>query len=83
MDFIWAENKLAIVEKEKPKEYETFQYCIEDQWTLLVCKNKEKIQGSKDPSWILKRIKADGKHVLLEGKSRDYDDNKSKHPKQS
>ena len=82
MDFIWAENKLAIVEEEKPKEYETFQYCIEDQWTLLVCKNEKKTNPC-DPSWILKRIKADEKHELLEGKSRDYDDSKSKNPKQS
>ena len=73
---------MAIVEEETTHDYLTFQYWIEDQWKILVCKNEDKVNPG-DPSWILKRIKADGKHVLLEGKSRDYDDNKSKHPKQS
>ena len=72
---------MAIVEKETEYEYSAFQYCIFDQWKLLVCKNEEKINPG-DPSWILKRIEEDEKHVLLEGKSKVYYDSKSKTPKQ-
>ena len=82
MNFKWAHNKVAIVEEETTHDYLTFQYWIEDQWKILVCKNEDKVNPG-DPSWILKRIEADEKYVLLEGKRKVYYDSKSKTPKQS
>ena len=80
LDFIWAHNKVAIVEHETRREYITFQYHIENGWKLLVCKN-DKV-NAEDPSWTLKRIEADGTLVILEGKKKTYFDSRSKNPKQ-
>ena len=83
MKFKWADNKVAIIEKENDEgDYDTFQYLIEDQEKLLICKNEKK-NNPEDPTWILKRIETDEKHVLVEGKRKVYDDSKSKFPKQS
>ena len=79
MDFIWAHNKVAIVEQETKHDYLTFQYNIENGWKLVVCKNDKVNPG--DPSWTLKRIEADGTHVVLEGKRKVYEDSNSKAPK--
>ena len=81
LDFIWAHNKVAIVEEETKHDYLTFQYCIEDNWKLVVCKNEDKVNPG-DPNWILKRIEADGKRVVLPGKRKIYFDSKSLNPKQ-
>ena len=82
MNFIWAHNKVAIVEQETKDDYLTVQYTIQDGWKLLVCKNDKKV-NPENPSWTLKRIEADGKQVVLEGKRKIYFDSKSKTPKQS
>ena len=70
---------VAIVEQETKHDYLTFQYNIENGWKLVVCKNDKVNPG--DPSWTLKRIQANGKEVVLEGKRKIYFDSKSKNPK--
>ena len=80
LNFIWAHNKVAIIEQENRLDYVTYQYMVEDGWKLLVCKNDQKINPD-DPTWILKRVEPSGERVCLAGKKKIYFDAKSKNPK--
>ena len=78
MNFLFAHNKIALIEKETEKEYLTYQYQVEDGWELLVTKT-----GGTDPTFNLYRLKNSGKDkVLLKGIKKTYLDKYSKNPKQ-
>ena len=80
LNFIWAHNKVAIIEQENELDYVTYQYLVEDGWNLVLSKNEQKF-NSDDPTWILKRIETSGEQVCLPGKKKRYLDAKCKTPK--
>lgn len=79
LNFLWAHNRVAIIEQETKDDYLTYQYMVQNGWNLLVCKN-EKV-NPEDPTWTLKRIEPSGKLIALEGKRKLYQDKDSKNPK--
>ena len=62
LSFIWAHNKLALIEEETEEDYRTFQYSIEDGWKVVIGKNDN--PGPSDPTWTVTRIDG-GKRKLL------------------
>ena len=79
MNFIWAHNKVAIIEQETKDDYLAYQYMVQNGWKLLIGRN-EKVSPD-DPKWTLKRIEPSGKLISLEGKRKIYYDKNSKCPK--
>ena len=79
LDFLFAQNKIAIIEKETEDTYEVYQYLIKDGWKLMISKNSN--PSSSEPSWILKKIEESGKQIPLKGVKKTYLDKNSKHPK--
>ena len=55
LSFIWANNKLALIEEESNQDYRAFQYHIEEGWKVLIGKNEN--TGPSEPTWSLFRIK--------------------------
>ena len=72
----WKDNKLAIVEREEKTRYVVNQYLVQNNWQLRVGKNPGASQ-----KWKLERI-CGNKAELLRGKSIEYDESKSKVPKE-
>ena len=79
LNFMWAHNKVAIIEQETRDDYLTYQYMVQNGWKLLIGKN-EKV-NPEDPTWTLKRVEPSGELISLEGKRKVYYDKDSKNPK--
>ena len=67
MQFVWATNKLAIVDEETSIDYVTHQYEIEDRWRLVISKNENPKADGPNPKWILSREEGSGELTQLFG----------------
>ena len=64
LPFKFAQNKIAIVEKENPKDYTAMQYLIDDNWNLVVTKSMDP-EGSQP--WQLQQKLSGGQLGNLVG----------------
>ena len=78
LPFKFAQNKIAIVEKENPKDYTAMQYLIDDNWSLVVTKCMDP-RGSQ--TWQLKQKMSDGQLHNLVGIEKVYHEKYAKNPK--
>ena len=78
LNFLWAVNKLAIVEEETRVDYVTYQYEIDDRWILVISKNENPEGEGPHPKWILSRVERSEKLTPLLGVRKIYHESKSK-----
>ena len=76
LPFKFAQNKIALVEKENETDYIAMQYLIENDWNLLVTKS---IEGSQP--WQLQQKLSGGQLRNLVGIRKVYYEKYAKNPK--
>ena len=76
LPFKFAQNKIALVEKENETDYIAMQYLIENDWNLLVTKS---IEGSQP--WQLQQKMSGGQLRNLVGIRKVYYEKYAKNPK--
>ena len=79
MNFLFAQNKLGVIEQETRKEYIAYQYLIKNGWTIYVSKNPN--PGPDAPTWILKRLGNSGEKIPMKGFKKTYFDDNAVNPK--
>eukprot|EP00093_Oithona_nana_P000306 00306.XXX_349_878_1 [CDS] Oithona nana genome sequencing. len=66
LSFPWAQNMVAIVEKENPHDYIVVQYVVQNNWELYVTRD---LNDNGDGNvWMVQRKSPEGQMILLNGK---------------
>ena len=78
MNFLWVTNKLAVIEEETKVDYVTYQYAIDDRWTVVISKNENPKGDGPHPKWILSRLESSEQLTPLLGVRKIYQESKSK-----
>ena len=67
LPFKFAQNKIALVEKENETDYIAMQYLIENDWNLVVTKSMDpELQKAPNPGNCSKNWVVDNFAILLE-----------------
>ena len=78
LPFKFAQNKIALVEKENETDYIAMQYLIENDWNLVVTKSMDP-EGSQP--WQLQQKMSGGQLRNLVGIRKVYYEKYAKNPK--
>ena len=77
LKFLWAFNKIAVVEEETRVDYITYQYEIDDGWHVLISKNEDPKGDGPHPKYNLSKLEASGEKTQLRGVRKVYQESRS------